>query len=55
MGIFLIACIGTLFICGLGKAVSGYGIGTGLACMFLSVCWALYAFTPYMDPFMAAL
>lgn len=38
-----------LFLCGLMKAMSGYGPGTGFACMFLAVFIGLYLHTPYMD------
>lgn len=38
-----------LFICGLMKAMSGYGPGTGFACMFLSIFWLLHLYTPYVD------
>ena len=38
-----------LFLCGLMKAMSGYGPGTGFACMFLAVFIGLYLHTPYVD------
>ena len=38
-----------IFICGLMKTMSGYGPGTGLAAMFLSVFWCLYLYTPCVD------
>ena len=42
-------CAIILFVCGLMKTMSGYGLGTGLAAMFLSVFWCLYLYTPYVD------
>ena len=38
-----------LFLCGLMKAMSGYGPSTGFAAMFLAVFWGLYLYTPYVD------
>jgi hypothetical protein len=38
-----------LFLCGLMKTMSGYGPGTGFACMFLAVFICLYIYTPYVD------
>lgn len=38
-----------LFLCGLMKAMSGYGPGTGFACIFLAVFIGLYLHTPYVD------
>ena len=38
-----------LFLCGLMKAMSGYGPGTGFACMFLAIFMGLYLYTPYVD------
>ena len=44
-----------LFLCGLVKAMSGYGPGTGLACMALSVIWCLYLYAPYVGGIMETL
>lgn len=38
-----------LFLCGLMKAVSGYGAMTGVGAMILSVLWAIYLHTPVLD------
>ena len=38
-----------LFLCVRMKAMSGYGPGTGFACMFLAVFMGLYIYTPYVD------
>lgn len=43
------AAVIILFLCGLMKAMSGYGPGTGFACMFLAVFMGLYLYTPYVD------
>jgi len=53
--IFCTACAIVLFLCGLMKAMSGYGPGTGLACIAVSALWILYLhfgvdlFTPLAD------
>lgn len=53
MIIFCTICAIILFLCGLGKTMSGYGIGTGLAGMFLAACWVLYLYTSMLDPVLA--
>lgn len=42
MLVFCTACAIVLFLCGLMKTMSGYGPGTGLACIALSTMWILY-------------